>query len=783
MSDPLYRVFVRVPIPRGDFVDPPPVNWDSSKDEALWKILSKVAKTQINWTELAARFGVTVDFLIRQVAYLTEQHASQVRDELRKAAAAAKGSAAPSPVPGSEAVMGYQRTASALLGRRDSPFPRNEASGSATPMEPSFRPNFSRNTSGNSPTYSHNLGGGSTPRPTKEASRKEEGLAQRRRMSSLSTPYPNPPSPGPASSSSDDSDDSSPAQSRIIRRPPRFQQQDESSPYGDDDDDAPAFQALNHGSSDLTATVRGDTKTTSKDTSRGKGRLHRSQTSDSSTGSAAIIPRQPNSGGRALASSGAMSSRAAQPPGRSPSGKSSDGTPSMGSSFSDLDDSSVTQSAMAEALAAGLQDGAIGSRLSLAQSISRRYFINDIDEIRNIENPDYYYKYFLDQSERVNDCQAFAFNLALEDIVHSRLEKEGFEKVLLPLEASPTEPHVPIFASADVATKSRIMVIFGDTSQMLGVLAMRVVNGPGGIDKGSMVSIVREIKKQRCAPDDAGSPGVILANPAALWWWPEGKRALDTPMRNRVPMTSAVHLQRLHDDRTNTIPENHNSDQHTEYMFKHVIPHLTKAGAKIDVIGIGHACEALESFLDKDENWKKYGAGRLNALVFLGGHWRFGDGHNEGFKEFLKTRSRVYIPDESPVNTPIANIGGNPNYPAFTSFGCPVYSAGACGSFTEMILIQAHAAILGWLQMVTDTPGYENNPDMAVLNRVVASAGENDDEARYQAWAAVPDEAKPPVHILGDKEAKIEAKLARALLRQDNTGVFCPSDDEDEDEE
>lgn len=285
-----------------------------------------------------------MDFLLRQVAYLTEQHASQVRDELRKAAAAAKGSAAPSPIPGAEPGAGHQRTASALSARKDSPF---QPSGTGTPVEPSFRPNVSRNSSGNSPAYSHNLGGGSTPRPTKEAPRPGETLAQRQRLSSLPmSSSPNPPSPGPAdsSSSSGDSDDSSPAQSRIIRRPPRFQSQDEPRDYGDDDDDVePAFQALDHGSSDMNATVRGDEKTTSKGANRGKGRLHKSQTSDSSTGSsAAMVPRQHKSGGRPV--SGPISPRAAQLAGRSPGGKNkdasregSDGTPSMGSSFSDLD--------------------------------------------------------------------------------------------------------------------------------------------------------------------------------------------------------------------------------------------------------------------------------------------------------------------------------------------------------------------------------------------------------------------------------------------------------------
>jgi len=39
-----------------------------------------------------------------------------------------------------------------------------------------------------------------------------------------------------------------------------------------------------------------------------------------------------------------------------------------------------------------------------------RYFINENDEIRNIENPDKYFKFFLSRNERVNERQRFGFN-------------------------------------------------------------------------------------------------------------------------------------------------------------------------------------------------------------------------------------------------------------------------------------------------------------------------------------------------------------------------------------
>lgn len=39
-----FTVFIRLPFPRGDFIDPPPVRWDSLKDQALWDILSQTSK-------------------------------------------------------------------------------------------------------------------------------------------------------------------------------------------------------------------------------------------------------------------------------------------------------------------------------------------------------------------------------------------------------------------------------------------------------------------------------------------------------------------------------------------------------------------------------------------------------------------------------------------------------------------------------------------------------------------------------------------------------------------
>src|SRR3569833_567706 len=312
----------------------------------------------------AENFQVTVDFLLQQTEYLTERHATQLRAQMRKAAAA-KGSSGPSPAPGSESATadttrpagsGSGRAPSALSIRKDAIVPRNDTNMPGTPGKLGLgRPQISRNSSATTTVSAHKqVGGGSSPRPGPAPLRPGSRHSTRSRLSSLpitaaATGAREPPSPGPEeeSSSAASSSSSSPVQSRIIRPPPRIQQQqDAGGSLADEEDEAePAFLPFKPQSSsgraegghrDLGATLRGDPN---------KDRIYQSQTSDSSASSAA---RHPQGGGDRRP--GPLSPRrAAELSGRSPrsrnrgvSREGSEGTPSMGSSFSDLD--GITQS-------------------------------------------------------------------------------------------------------------------------------------------------------------------------------------------------------------------------------------------------------------------------------------------------------------------------------------------------------------------------------------------------------------------------------------------------------
>ncbi|KAK3905021.1 hypothetical protein C8A05DRAFT_31176 [Staphylotrichum tortipilum] len=457
--EPRYHVYIRLPFNRGDFVDPGTVNWNEKKSEALWTILSDASLGNVNWTKLALDFDVSVDFLLQMANYLTERHTSQLRAHMLRAAAA-RGSNAPSPVPGAEPPGGYQfqqaaaaadpprRTASGagrppsvISVRKDVgvPAPRYDDENNAVAPSPKtafpVRPGSSRNSSANTaiPTLNQqqNHPGsrpGTAPRLGDPQRRRPYlpnlSAQQQQQQDEAATPIP-PPSPAASTSSSSSSSSSSPVESRIIRRPPRFKSKDPRTgddPFEDDDedDDEPAFLPFNHhpggaqgmesgnnstgsrggGGKDLGATLRGTINLRDLAAARRAGLTDASlsQTSDSSVGSAAVVSRRPGgdaagggggerrgvaSGDRsALSASRRLMAEAASGRGsgkrQGASREGSEGTPSMGSSFSDLDDASVTQSALEEALASRMQDGTIGSRMSviggtIGQAFKSRY--------------------------------------------------------------------------------------------------------------------------------------------------------------------------------------------------------------------------------------------------------------------------------------------------------------------------------------------------------------------------------------------------------------------------
>ncbi|KAI9037077.1 multidomain presynaptic cytomatrix related protein [Aspergillus affinis] len=399
-GDTQFTVFIRLPFPRGEFVDPPPVEWNAAKDQALWDLLSRPSKgDDIDWKALAESFDVTLQFLLQQAAWLYDRQLAQVRAQMRKVPNTQSNS--PSPAPGS--VSG----STALGNPPASKGAPTISTGSRPPNRLTLQQKdnvpprgiASRRTSSTT-TVNQIKGPRESPRNETPASEPKDPRREsfsRRPSTSRRDQTPNIPvhrSPTleeedlTSSSSESESDDG-----RIMasRRGPRFRfgkfsmHRAELRDEDEDEDESPAFVPLSPeresaprdpSAQDLNATLR-DEPTDPRRRMVNPNQVARqpitmeSSASSISSGNPATLPagdrrRRANQMRTELG----YSSRRSVTSGR----EASDGTPSMGSSFSDLDDASVTQSALEEALMSNMQHGGMASRMStISQALRSRY--------------------------------------------------------------------------------------------------------------------------------------------------------------------------------------------------------------------------------------------------------------------------------------------------------------------------------------------------------------------------------------------------------------------------
>ncbi|OAG10431.1 uncharacterized protein CC84DRAFT_484173 [Paraphaeosphaeria sporulosa] len=424
MSGVQFTALIRLPFERGDFVDPQQATWDATKDRELWRIVSKSAKTKdLDCRWLATEFKVPPTFLLQQAAWLYERHLDHVRAQMKKVG----GQTAPtSSIPDStqgRASAATNRPGNGLAGvasrptsvltvrQKDDQVAREDAS---TSVNPGSKPSLSRTPSTNTITQSKAFGQHASVRNSSFRPRQKEDIP---RTSHLGAGQAVPQEPArvsgdssptdPASSSSSSSLSNSGREnlitrSQLFKRPPRFQRaqppkelltydedveepdyrsQDASAeyPFARPGDQARATGATREGSRDNPAPVGREEKISSmrrNDRPTNTGRIAAPPApgpeTSSSVNSSVSETTNPDARGPEPSSGNHRAVMVQLSPrrlGTRSRKDGSEGTPSMGSSFSDIDDTSISQSALEEALLSNIQHG----RMSTLSQLRSRY--------------------------------------------------------------------------------------------------------------------------------------------------------------------------------------------------------------------------------------------------------------------------------------------------------------------------------------------------------------------------------------------------------------------------
>lgn len=185
-------------------------------------------------------------------------------------------------------------------------------------------------------------------------------------------------------------------------------------------------------------------------------------------------------------------------------------------------------------------------------------------------------------------------------MVIQRLKNLDVQILRLPLGTPSDKPHIPILASSNLSDKKRVILVFNEAIQDLGIWAYRMVNrsGPGSISRGSAIGFAKELQSYATSPTDKESHGLVIANLGQLLWWRGGKSAISFATWNALPRKSAVHGAMRIDEVKNRVPGNENWDQHVQYIFNEVMEKMTDKDVQIDIVGLSDGGSTAMKFLN-----------------------------------------------------------------------------------------------------------------------------------------------------------------------------------------
>jgi hypothetical protein len=330
-------------------------------------------------------------------------------------------------------------------------------------------------------------------------------------------------------------------------------------------------------------------------------------------------------------------------------------------------------------------------------------FINDQDQLRQIENPEEKFKYYTHgksngyvydrkqtapsrEKERMNERRREAVDECLRRIVFQRLENIGMKEARLPLGAAPDEPHVPIFVSEGLEKAKKVLILSPDPSSgNLGIWGIRQMQ-EDTINFGSMVGTIKLAKEDGYA--------VVILNPGQIIWDHETKAPMNFLSWKAKDKTSAAL-----DPVKNVIPNNESPEEHVEYVFNNILRPMVPKDAEIDVVACGFAAYSIVKYLNN--NWDEW-KGRMFAMAFAESSHAINNITSEDFRLFLRLRTRNYVVHNDPRG----------EYLLDPRFGCATYSSATM--FPQAIIPECADLFHEYLRDAHQNP--ENcNPDVPVI--------------------------------------------------------------------
>jgi hypothetical protein len=168
-------------------------------------------------------------------------------------------------------------------------------------------------------------------------------------------------------------------------------------------------------------------------------------------------------------------------------------------------------------------------------------------------------------------------------------------------------PFVPIYVTSSEFLKHRrrVLIIINDDCQDLGVLSYRIILRGDGITAGSVLAIVKELKRRSVdshTGDTSNSPpGLVVMNPGQLRFDWTHNQPITLSSWNLLSKESLLHHPpRVSPD--NIIPKHASSKEHIRTVFKEFINNrkFIDSNAELYVIAIDNGGSNFLEVLQED---------------------------------------------------------------------------------------------------------------------------------------------------------------------------------------
>ncbi|KAJ5748860.1 uncharacterized protein N7511_010556 [Penicillium nucicola] len=350
-------------------------------------------------------------------------------------------------------------------------------------------------------------------------------------------------------------------------------------------------------------------------------------------------------------------------------------------------------------MATRIPESSLPARPTFGVSLgSLGYFLTKDGVIRKINNPDEGFKFDVTKDERIAKIEAHAVQQAVRGVVMHHLEDMGMKFIPIPVKARGV-PHTMVLGSRNLKTAKRIIVLCGDETEDMGIFSY-LDTIEHGLRFGTILGMISDIcNGRKVAADDVA---LLVLNPAHCVWNPHTQLAesLETfRLREAPSLISPVRGP----TRRNEIQGNHNSYEHTEYVFEQVLlPHLLENN-KLDILGVADGGFAVYKYLK--DNWK-FWRQFISNMQLIDPRHIFDETTLDSlsiptsFASFMRDRCRAWVRSDLPLGSHEIGIGAR---------GCNCYAAGETAHGNAM-LPRSMAKVLAWMELMHANPALKESP-------------------------------------------------------------------------